>query len=99
MSLVVGAFVLILAGAASTRRVGSGALGPAGVGEQGIGTAGSPGTWETLSSPRTARREIPGDQLQACAAALHRVGAKSECKLGTGRAKETKPGGKGGRES
>ena len=42
MSLVVGAFVLILAGAASMHRVGSGAIEPAGVGEQGIGTIGFP---------------------------------------------------------
>jgi hypothetical protein len=54
----VGAFVLILAGAALMHRVGSGAIKPAGVGEQGIGTWGFP---RNVGDPVVSKESPEGD--------------------------------------
>ena len=77
-----------------------GAIGPAGVGEQGMGTFGFP---RNVGAP-VVSKEKPGwryrvNNSRPGVAALSRAGAKPECNLGTGRAKETKHGGRGGRES
>ena len=48
ITLVVGAFVVGLAGAMPRHHIRPGVFGPAGVDEHGVGTGGSPGTWEAL---------------------------------------------------
>ena len=74
----------------------SGASSPAGVGWEHVQTdnCGSPGTWENpVRSSANSRLETPGDQLQAPAVALVRLGAKQRVQPRYRQAKETKCGG------
>jgi hypothetical protein len=74
-------------------------VGPAGVGEQGKGTRGSPGTWEFLLSPRLIAGGAPAYQLQARAGALDSDGNKTRVLPWYRQAKATKCGGMGSRTS
>jgi hypothetical protein len=64
--VVVGAFVVNVAGATQAFRNRSGTQAGRGRRTCANGNWGSPGTWEILSSPwKKSRKGIPGDQPQA----------------------------------
>jgi hypothetical protein len=77
--ILAGAFVLVLAGAASTHWEWSGAIGPAGVGEQGIGTFGFPrNVGDPVVSKGKSGWRYRVNNSRPDVAALSHAGAKRE---------------------